>query len=108
MKKVQNFLFSIWARLVSLGDKSAWIMLAVGGVAFAADPQMLGSLVSWMAFAFIAAAVTIFVSRMGFPSIKFHDLLPEVMKGNIAAAILMSAVIAYCAITFLAVVLWAK
>lgn len=104
-----KFLQSIWTRVVSLGDKSAWILLIIGAIAFAADPKMLASLVSWVAFAFIAAAVTIFVSRIGFPSIQFKDLLEAVRhEKNTAAAIVVASIILYCALTFVGVVLWAK
>ena len=104
-----NFLQSIWARIVALSDKSGWILLVIGALAFAADPKMLASLVSWVAFAFIAAAVTIFVSRLGFPSIKFGELL-ALVKGekNTAAAIVIAAVVLYCGLIFVGVVLWAK
>ena len=81
----------------------------IGAAAFAADPKMLASLVSWVAFAFIAAAVTIFVSRIGFPSIQFKDLLEAVRhEKNTAAAIVVASVVLYCALTFVGVVLWAK
>lgn len=104
-----NFLQSIWARIVALGDKSGWILLVIGALAFAADPKMLASLVSWVAFAFIAAAVTIFVSRLGFSSIKFGELLALVKaEKNTAAAIVIASVVLYCGLIFVGVVLWAK
>lgn len=103
-----NFLKAIWARIHSLGDKSAWVLLAIGALAFAGGANMLLSLVSWVAFAFIAAAITIFVSRIGFATIKFSELMPEALKGNTAAAIVIASVVLYCAITFVGVVYWAK
>ena len=104
-----NFLKSIWTRICALGDKSGWILLAIGALAFAADPKMLASLVSWVAFAFIAAAVTIFVSRLGFPSIKFSELLAMVKhEKNTAAAVVIASVVLYCGLIFVGVVLWAK
>lgn len=103
-----NFFKAIWTRLLSLGDKSAWILLAIGALAFAGGTNMLLSLISWVAFAFIAAAITIFVSRIGFATIKFSELMPEVKKGNTAAAVVVASVVIYCALAFIGVVMWAK
>lgn len=103
-----NFLQAVWARIRSLGDKSAWILLAVGALVFAGGSNMLISMISWIAFAFIAAGITIFLSRIGFSSIKFSELVPEAKKGNVAAAIIVASVVLYCALAFIAIVLWAK
>jgi hypothetical protein len=104
-----KFMAKIWNRITSFGDKSAWLLIAVGATTLGlSDAPMLAMLVKWSSFAFIVAGIAIFLSRIAFASVNFRELLPLVLAGNDAASRLMSAVIIYCAIVFGAIVYWAK
>lgn len=99
----------IFERLGSLLDKSAWIMMVIGVTILGlSDFEMLVTLVKWISFTFIVAAVSIFMSRITFSSVDFKEFLEMVRKGNVAAGLVMGAVVLYVGIVGLSVIIWAK
>lgn len=99
----------IFERLGSLLDKSAWIMMVIGMLILGfSDFELLVTLVKWISFTFIVAGVSIFLSRITFSTIDFKEFLEMVRQGNVAAGLVMGAVVLYVAIVGLSVIIWAK
>lgn len=104
-----SILLRMWARIAPFGDISALVLITVGAVVLGlTDLPLLMMLSRWISFAFIVAGVVIVLSRISFPSVQFRTWIPLVKQGNVAAGIVLGAVILYCAVVFSSVVFWAK
>lgn len=96
-------------RLKSLLDQSAWLlMLPASLILFLIDPSMAKTVAQWTLIALVLAGVAIIVSRIAFPQLDFDDLLPRVLQGNIAAALVLAALVLCWGLIFLSLVLWAR
>lgn len=101
--------FETKARLAPFVDPSAWVLLLVSGVPlFFIDPAMLLTLVQWTAYGLALAGVTVVISRVIFPQIRLQEWLEVAARGNIAAGLVVAALIFMISMIFLGLVLWAK
>lgn len=96
-------------RLSAFLDKSAWILVIIGALILGfTDGVLLGVLVKWTSFMFIVAGLAIVLSKLVFPTISFSAFIEYVKAGNIAAGMVMAAVILFVAMAMYTVVFWAK
>lgn len=104
----EHFL-SFVKRFAAFGDKSAFLLTAPFILAlYFIDKALLATLLQWVLFAPVLAGVAIIVSRLTFPNIVLDEHADEARKGNVAAAIVVAAIVFFVAVTMIALVLWAK
>lgn len=96
-------------RLAALFDKSAWMLIAPTiGAIFYLDQPLAKTLLVWCLFGVAIAGFAIIISRLIFQKINLNEFVDEAKKGNIAAAIVASAIIFFVGIVIIALVIWAK
>ena len=96
-------------RLHALVDKSAWMLIAPALVAlFLIDTAMAKTLVQWSLYAVVLAGLGIIISRLTFPQINLSEHVDEARKGNVAAALVVLAIVSFVAIVLYSMVTWAK
>ena len=98
------------SRLGVIADKSAWLLM---GPAIAAlyqfDPAMATTLLQWATFGLVLAGVSIIISRLVFPQIQLSARVDSTQnEKNVAAALIVAAVVLFVGLVMLALVLWAK
>ena len=98
------------SRLGALADKSAWLLIAPAIAAlYVVDPAMAQTLLQWALFGSVLAGAAIIISRIIFPQIKLTDLVGEATsENNVAAGIIVAAVVLFVGLVMLALVIWAK
>lgn len=97
-------------RLKALFDTSAWLLILPAILALLwVDDAMARTLVQWVIFAPVLAGVAIMISRIVFPQIHLTTFVQRVIddKSGPAAAIVVG-IIAFVAVIFLSLVLWAR
>lgn len=98
-----------WPRLAALFDQSSWLLIAIGVAVLAlADWRTALTLAQWAAGALAIGGLTIVISRIMFPQIRLDELMVKAKAGELPAALVVAAVVLYCAIVFVGVALWAK
>lgn len=101
--------FKQFRRVAALFDKSAWLlMLPTFAALLFVDPPLFKTLIMWTVYGVSIAGVAIIISRLVFPQIHLSDLYDEVLGGNTAAAIVVSAIVLFVALVIIALVMWAK
>lgn len=97
------------ARIKALIDKGGWMLIALGAVGLAiADYRLLLTLLEWSLYALVIGGLTIIVSRITFPQIKLSRLVERAQEGDMPAAVMVAALLLYCALVFIGIVMWAK
>lgn len=97
-------------RLKALFDTSAWLLILPAILALLwVDDAMARTLVQWVIFAPVLAGVAIVISRIVFPQIHLTTAVRHALedKSGPAAAIVVG-IIAFVAVIFLSLVLWAR
>src|SRR3990167_2666246 len=75
-----------------LFGQSAWMLIApVVTILWFIDHAMVKTMAQWTLMAAAVAGFTLIITGIMLPSIKVSELLPEVRKGNVAAAIVGAA-----------------
>lgn len=93
----------------ALIDKSAWLLIAPAvAVLYFIDSAMLLTLVQWLVFAFVLLGAAVMVCRIVFPQVQLTRLVGLAERGNMAAAVVASALMGFLAVLVLSLVLWAK
>ena len=108
---MQNFLNAIKAsRFGALLDKSAWLLMAPAiTVLYFIDPAMAKTLLQWTVFGVVLAGAAVIISRIVFPQIRLSDLIDAAkFEKNIAAGVIVGAVIIFVGMIMLSLVVWAK
>jgi hypothetical protein len=96
-------------RAKALFDKSGWLLIIPpAALLWGLDPAMFKTLMQWLIFAPILAGVAVIVSRIVFPQINLSTLVCETIKGNVAASLVASTLIAFVAVIICAMVVWSK
>lgn len=104
-----KFLHKVIANIAALGDNASWIFFVIGVTLLGlADWDTMVMLARWSGFAFVAAGATIWISRITFGEIKLSELIKEVMSENVAAAIVVASLLAFCSVVFTGLLSWAK
>lgn len=103
------FWLRLKSRLIPLGDLTAWTLLVLSVVPLLAlSPSMIMTLVTWTAYGLALAGVSVMINRLLLPQVYLTEYLDEAKAGNVAAAIVVAAVLALLASVYLGLVLWAK
>lgn len=105
-----TFVGKLKARLIPLLDISAWVLLLTSAVPMLLlNPAMVVTLVTWTAYGIALAGISVMLNRLVLPQIKLDTFLREALNnGNVAAGIVVAAVLLLLGIFFLGLVLWAK
>lgn len=105
-----TFLGKLKARLIPLLDISAWVLLITSAVPMLLlNPAMVVTLITWTAYGIALAGISVMLNRLVLPQIKLDAFLREALNnGNVAAGIVVAAVLLLLGIFFLGLVLWAK
>lgn len=105
-----TFLGKLKARLIPLLDISAWVLLITSAVPMLLlNPAMVVTLITWTAYGIALAGISVMLNRLVLPQIKLDTFLREALNnGNVAAGIVVAAVLLLLGIFFLGLVLWAK
>lgn len=105
-----TFVGKLKARLIPLLDISAWVLLLISAVPMLLlNPAMVVTLVTWTAYGIALAGTSVMLNRLVLPQIKLDTFLREALNnGNVAAGIVVAAVLLLLGIFFLGLVLWAK
>lgn len=105
-----TFLCKLKARLIPLLDISAWVLLITSAVPMLLlNPAMVVTLITWTAYGIALAGISVMLNRLVLPQIKLDTFLREALNnGNVAAGIVVAAVLLLLGIFFLGLVLWAK
>lgn len=105
-----TFFGKLKARLIPLLDISAWVLLITSAVPMLLlNPAMVVTLVTWTAYGIALAGISVMLNRLVLPQIKLDTFLREALNnGNVAAGIVVAAVLLLLGIFFLGLVLWAK
>lgn len=106
---MSNFLHRLGPRVMALFDKSSWLLIVLGTAVLAlVDWRTALTLAQWGAGALAIGGLTIVVSRITFPHLRLTELLDKAKSGDVPAAMVVAALLLYCAIVFVGIVLWAK
>lgn len=106
---MKKFSTSLWQRLKPLGDLSAWVLLILSILPLILlSPSMLATLVTWTCFGLALVGISVMLCRLVLPHVELSEFLGRALNGNLAAAIVASAVILYLGVLFLGLVIWAK
>jgi len=109
VKAGAHVLHALWANICAIFDNGAWVFIAMGIVGLGLfDWSLMSALIHWSSYTFLAAGAAIWISRIMFREIKLGDLIREVQLENTAAAIVVAALIAFCAVVFIGLLNWAK
>lgn len=114
MKKNFSDLFAtavtLWVtRLAALFDGSAWLMFAPAFVwLYFKDQPLVSSVLQWSVFFFLLSAVAVVISRIAFPQLHLGAFIAKALKGSVAAAIVVAAVIVFVAWTISSIAIWAR
>lgn len=96
-------------RIKAVFDKSAWgLILPAILFLFAVDSSMARTLLEWTSYALVLSGIAAIISRVIFPQIEIDAMMRRVKVGDRAAALVVSAVVFFVGIVFLALVIWAK
>ena len=99
---------SRFRRAAALFDKSAWLLMLPTFALLFIDPPLFRTLITWSFYGVSIAGVSIIISRLTFPQFHFDDLYDAVKSGNVAAAILLAAVVFFVGLVMISLVLWSK
>ena len=98
----------ILARLKGFTDRSAWLLVLVGGAILGVtDYRLLLTLVAWVAFTAVLAGITIMLSRVVFPTIDLGEWIDKARGGEMPAALIVAALLVFAGLLFNGVVSWA-
>lgn len=105
-----TFLQKNLARLGALIDGSAWLLILPAMlVLWFLDPAAAKTLLHWSVYFLVLAGMVVIISRIVFPDIKLGEWLAEARaENNVAAGLIVAAVILFVGLAMLAAVLWAR
>ncbi len=96
-------------RLYPLLDLSAWCLIITAAIPLALfQPSMLITLGTWTAYGIALAGISIMLNRLVLPMVRLQKWLELAREGNVAAAIVVAAVLALYGILFIGMIIWAK
>ena len=106
-----TFVGKLKARLIPLLDISTWVLLLTSAVPMLLlNPAMVVTLVTWTAYGIALAGISVMLNRLVLPQIKLDTFLREALdNGNVAAGIVVAAVLLLLGIFFLTLIIlpWA-
>lgn len=97
------------SRLLPLKDLSAWVLLILAAVPMALiNPAMLLTLGTWTLYGLALAGIAVMLNRLVLPQVYLNEWLMRARQGNVAAGIVVAAILMLLGIFFLGLVIWAK
>lgn len=108
-KPVKTVINRFFHNVKVLFGQSAWtLILPVMVILWAIDSAMTKTMAQWTLMAAAVAGFTLIVTGIMLPSIKVSDLLPEVKRGNMAAAVVIAAFLIFMVWLFHTLAMWSK
>lgn len=99
-----------------LFDVYAWMMVIIGGVMFCAEVPMehnrfvnlpvLVTLLQITGGIFIICGFSLIVTRLFWSKARYDDLHNSVLRGNVAAAVMLAGIKMFAGLTILACAVW--